>query len=148
MFCKKTPNCINVWLDIRNMQSVAKKTIVRTRSEKNNPEIINDVCNIIIKNFAPKKIVLFGSYAYGKASQHSDIDLLVLVDENSSLARLIKRDRYGEILKLFLDSRLGIDAIVLTTTELQTIIDENEGEWDLILEILEEGKTLYEYHAD
>lgn len=130
------------------MQSVAKKTIVRTRSEKNNPEIINDVCNIIIKNFAPKKIVLFGSYAYGKASQHSDIDLLVLVDENSSLARLIKRDRYGEILKLFLDSRLGIDAIVLTTTELQTIIDENEGEWDLILEILEEGKTLYEYHAD
>lgn len=130
------------------MPSVTKRNVVRSRSGRIRPEIIKNVCDTIVDKFAPTKIVLFGSYATGKTSRDSDLDLLVLVDEDSSLARLIKRDRYGEILNLFRDSRLGIDAIVLTDAELKRIIDENEGEWDLILEILEEGKTLYERHAD
>ncbi len=53
-------------------------------------------------------------------------------------------DRYGEILRLFRYKGFGLDAIVVTNKEVQKLIDENEGEWDLILEILNEGQTRYD----
>src|SRR6266478_2096464 len=34
----------------------------------------------IARRFRPRKIVLFGSYAYGKPTQDSDVDLLVIMD--------------------------------------------------------------------
>ncbi|MCC7202485.1 MAG: nucleotidyltransferase domain-containing protein [Nitrospirae bacterium] len=34
----------------------------------------------IIDNFNPEKIILFGSYAYGKPTENSDIDLMVVMD--------------------------------------------------------------------
>jgi len=34
----------------------------------------------IVEAFAPEKIILFGSYAYGQPEFHSDIDLLVVTN--------------------------------------------------------------------
>jgi predicted nucleotidyltransferase len=34
----------------------------------------------IAKEFDPERIILFGSYAYGNPSPHSDVDLLVIMD--------------------------------------------------------------------
>ncbi|MBI4698748.1 MAG: nucleotidyltransferase domain-containing protein, partial [Nitrospirae bacterium] len=34
----------------------------------------------ITNNFNPEKIILFGSYAYGKPTKDSDIDLMVIMD--------------------------------------------------------------------
>jgi predicted nucleotidyltransferase len=34
----------------------------------------------IIDNFNPEKIILFGSYAYGRPTKDSDIDLMVIMD--------------------------------------------------------------------
>lgn len=48
------------------------------------------------------------------------------------------------MLKLFHYRSFGLDAMVLTESEIEKIQHENEGEWDLVLEILEEGKTLYD----
>lgn len=36
--------------------------------------------------FSPVAIYLFGSYAYGQPGQHSDIDLLVIVEDSSLTA--------------------------------------------------------------
>jgi hypothetical protein len=33
---------------------------------------------LIVERFRPDKIILFGSYAYGEPSEHSDFDLLVV----------------------------------------------------------------------
>ena len=33
---------------------------------------------LIVERFHPDKIILFGSYAYGQPSEHSDFDLLVV----------------------------------------------------------------------
>jgi uncharacterized protein len=34
----------------------------------------------VTENFNPEKIILFGSYAYGKPTKDSDIDLMVVMD--------------------------------------------------------------------
>ena len=40
---------------------------------------IQKFCDAVAREFHPKKIVLFGSYAYGKPTKDSDVDLLVVM---------------------------------------------------------------------
>lgn len=41
---------------------------------------LNIIIQKITENFNPKKIILFGSYAYGSPTKDSDIDLMVIMD--------------------------------------------------------------------
>ena len=41
----------------------------------------------IAERFRPEKIILFGSYAYGKPTPHSDVDLLIVKDLQQSPVR-------------------------------------------------------------
>ncbi len=120
---------------------------LETRPKRVTPAVIHAVCRRIIDNVRPEKIVLFGSQANGASKRDSDLDLLVIIDSQNPLAALKTHDRYGQILRLFRYKGFGLDAIVVTNKEVQKLIDENEGEWDLILEILDEGKILYEQKA-
>jgi len=43
--------------------------------------------NAIAREFRPRKIVLFGSYAYGKPTEDSDVDLLVIMPFNRKRGR-------------------------------------------------------------
>ena len=114
------------------------------RTREITPDLIAAVKERVVQNLHPKKVVLFGSQANGTASQGSDIDLLVVLSDEHPLAALQCRDRFGEMLRLFRYRSFGLDAIILTDTEVQKLRDENEGEWDFVLEILDGGKTLYE----
>lgn len=40
---------------------------------------IYELCDRIVQEFHPERIILFGSYAYGKPSEDSDIDILVIL---------------------------------------------------------------------
>lgn len=42
-------------------------------------DAIRDLSARIAESFQPEKIILFGSYAYGTASEDSDVDLLVIL---------------------------------------------------------------------
>jgi predicted nucleotidyltransferase len=108
------------------------------------PEVINVVCTQIVRHYYPDKIFLFGSQAQGTGKEDSDLDLLIIIDNTNPLAVLKRRDRYSQILRLFQHKKFGLDAIVLTNQEVQKLIAENEGEWDLIGEIINNGKILYE----
>jgi len=56
-------------------------------------EIIN-LTNKIIEVTSPQKIYLFGSFAYGKPSNDSDIDLCIIIRDNQARKRdLIKSIR-------------------------------------------------------
>lgn len=39
---------------------------------------------VLIDQFRPEQVILFGSYAYGKPDEHSDVDLLVVKPIESS----------------------------------------------------------------
>ena len=40
---------------------------------------IQQVSDEIARRFRPERIILFGSYAYGTPTEHSDVDLLVVM---------------------------------------------------------------------
>lgn len=117
------------------------------RTRRITPTLIAAVNNRIVEHLQPRKVVLFGSQASGKATRESDIDLLVVLDDRHTLAPLKRRDRFGKVLDLFPYRSFGLDAIVLIEAEVKELQEKNEGEWDLVLEVLKEGRTLYERAA-
>jgi predicted nucleotidyltransferase len=42
---------------------------------------------VLVENFKPQLVILFGSYAYGQPDQHSDVDLLIVKELNRSPVR-------------------------------------------------------------
>jgi len=63
---------------------------------------------VLVDRFHPEKIMLFGSYAYGKPDSNSDVDLLVIKDiKGSSISE--KRD----ILKAWRNLRWSGDPLPL-----------------------------------
>lgn len=91
--------------------------------------------NIIssLKQFNPQKIVLFGSYAYGKPNPESDLDILVVVDTDKKFHQRIQQ------LRPLLPKNKAVDLIVLTPQEYQTARGVNP----LVVEIDSKGKVLY-----
>lgn len=47
-------------------------------------ETIPKVVDRIIRRYRPKRVILFGSYANGRPTKDSDIDILVVADEPPS----------------------------------------------------------------
>ena len=44
-------------------------------------EQIQAVVRRIVEGYAPDRIILFGSYAYGEPNEHSDLDLLIIKEK-------------------------------------------------------------------
>ena len=44
------------------------------------PELLQEVTGRIIDAVDPEKIVLFGSHVWGKPTEDSDVDIMVIVD--------------------------------------------------------------------
>lgn len=94
------------------------------------------IIEIIIQNYSPEKIILFGSLANGEISESSDIDLVIIKDTKE---RFI--DRLHKV-RLMSRPEVGVDFIVYTPQEVRNI--KKEKRRFFIKEILEKGKILYE----
>ena len=96
---------------------------------------IKRMCRQIAGAFKPDKIILFGSRAYGKPREDSDIDLLVIMPyAGSHAAQAVKILRHLDVLA-------PIDLLVRTAKEVRERI---EMEDDFIEEIVRRGKVMYE----
>jgi predicted nucleotidyltransferase len=91
----------------------------------------------ISEKFDPEKIILFGSYAYGKPTAWSDIDLLVVMD--TPKGELETSLEIRETLPFLL--MFGLDIVAKS----HQVIERRKklGDWFLI-DITEKGKVLYE----
>ena len=97
---------------------------------------INDVVDRIIYSIKPKKVILFGSYAYGQPTDDSDVDILV-VKEDSDVP-VYKRGR--KIRKHLRGMNIPMDILVYTEEE----VDEwKDVKASLLHQIIEKGKVLY-----
>ncbi len=98
---------------------------------------IDKIIQLIIANYKPEKIILFGSYAYGKPTEDSDLDLLIVKDSD-----LPRYKRAREIRKLLWGiTDVPKDIMVYTQAE----IDEWQGVKEaFVTQIVKNGRVLYE----
>ena len=84
--------------------------------------------------FRPKKIILFGSCAYGTPQADSNVDLLVIVPARNRIDQSVRIRRAT-------GHRFPLDLIVRTPEYVRRRIED--GDW-FLREIVSEGKVLYE----
>jgi predicted nucleotidyltransferase len=97
---------------------------------------IRDFCERIVENFQPSRVILFGSYAHGKPTIDSDVDILVVLPfegKNSHKA--------SEIIMTVGHPGFPVDLIVRTPEEIKERL--SMGDY-FIKEIFERGEVLYE----
>lgn len=103
-------------------------------------EISNNLKTIIEKinsNFNTKKIILFGSFAYGSPNNSSDIDLCIIMDLNNERKIQVMREIRNHIYDV---SLLPLDLVIYTEEEFATRVSNPTT---LEYKIEKEGKVLY-----
>jgi len=98
-------------------------------------DIVDKVIDIIVDNFSPHMIVVFGSVADRTAREDSDLDIFVVMDSELSYHR-----RATEIYLKLLDIHLPMDIIAVTPEEYEA---NKDNEASFMSEILSTGKVVY-----
>jgi len=88
--------------------------------------------------YLPEKIILYGSYAYGRPDEESDIDLLIIKETSERPV-----DRRIAVRKLVSDIRRKVpfSSLVITPGELSERLRIGD---DFFIEIVNKGEVLYE----
>jgi predicted nucleotidyltransferase len=90
---------------------------------------------VLIAQYRPQKILLFGSAAGGQTTVWSDLDLVIIKDTGKRFL-----DRIKEVMQL-LQPRVGVDILVYTPEEFARLSQARHFVRD---EIIGKGKVLYE----
>jgi predicted nucleotidyltransferase len=97
---------------------------------------IRQAAQKIVDAVDPEKIILFGSFAYGKPNYDSDVDLLVIMESDKSA-----HARSAQISEILCPRPVPVDIVVRTTAEVTERLAIGEY---FFQEILTKGKVLYE----
>jgi predicted nucleotidyltransferase len=90
----------------------------------------------IAERFHPDKIILFGSYAYGRPHEESDVDLMVIMPCRNAIDQAIRIDRAFE-------RPFALDLHVRTPYQIKQRLKEGDCDW-FLWEVMTKGKVLYE----
>jgi predicted nucleotidyltransferase len=107
-----------------------------TDSEDTN-KVIQSILRKLIAEYAPQKVILFGSHVYGSPGRDSDIDLLIIKE---TADRFI--DRWVTVQGILTGTHrfLPVETLVLTPGEIEYRLAVGD---QFIAEILEKGEILY-----
>lgn len=81
-------------------------------------EEIQDIVQKIVASYAPQKVILFGSHAYGEPDEGSDLDFLVIMDTT-----LPPSERYVKLRQSLGPLGTPVDIFVLTPEEFEETRD-------------------------
>ncbi|HEX6034745.1 MAG TPA: nucleotidyltransferase domain-containing protein [Anaerolineales bacterium] len=96
---------------------------------------ISSFARQVARHFHPQKIILFGSYAYGKPTEDSDVDILVVMPFRG------RNPEKATEIWMATKPRFPIDIMVRKPAELKKRIEMGDF---FLREIMEKGKVLYE----
>jgi len=99
-------------------------------------QALDHILQVLIEEYQPQRVILFGSLAAGQIDAASDIDLAIVKDTSQPFLARLKE------VALLCQSPVGVDYLVYTPQELEQLIAENNT--FVQIEILEKGKVLYE----
>ena len=88
----------------------------------------------VVEKFHPEKVILFGSHAYGKPDEGSDVDLMVIMPAKNELSQSI---RIGQAFW----PPFALDLLVCTPENLAKRLSWND--W-FLKEVVEKGIALYD----
>jgi predicted nucleotidyltransferase len=106
-------------------------------------EILNELI-MLLKASNPYKIILFGSCANGNPNENSDIDLMVILDNNhisKTYEERLNKRIFIRNLVLEINRKIPLDILVYSREELNKI--KEHGNY-FIDEIERTGKVIYE----
>jgi predicted nucleotidyltransferase len=100
-------------------------------------KVIKRLAQVIAQKYRPEKIILFGSYAYGKPDKDSDIDLLIVKKTKKSFF-----NRLYEVRRIASEARRGypFEPVVLTPREVKERLEIGDQFFE---EVMNKGKILY-----
>ncbi|HET9429779.1 MAG TPA: nucleotidyltransferase domain-containing protein [Chitinophagaceae bacterium] len=103
--------------------------------EKITQKAISSFARQVARQFKPQKIILFGSYAYGKPGADSDVDILVVLP--------FKGRNPEKATEIWMATKPGfpVDIMVRKPAELEKRLKMGDF---FLREITEKGKVLYE----
>ena len=100
-----------------------------------NLKTIKSFCDRVAREFRPQRIILFGSYAYGRPTEASDVDLLVIMPvRGDTIAKAVE-------MQLKVPAPFPLDLLVRTPRKVRERLKLDD--W-FMRDILENGKVLYE----
>ena len=103
-----------------------------------NIEEIRRYVRDVARAFASERVVLFGSYAEGRPTEDSDVDLLVVMEHKG-------RDvEQAYAIRKTIPGTFPLDLVVRTPSGLQRRLSENDT---FLTTIWRSGKTLHERRA-
>lgn len=102
---------------------------------------IQEVADIIVEEIQPEKILLFGSYATGIPNKHSDVDIIVIVNE-----KLDRKNRIDTLTKLNMKTALPnlMFPKDFKMYSLNEYAELKENQYSFLYSALQNAKTLYE----
>ena len=97
---------------------------------------IQRYCDAIAAAFQPRRIILFGSHAYGRATQDSDVDVLVVMPKSRRPLRRMALQIREKIAATF-----PVDILVRSDADIARRLEDRES---FILDVTEKGRVMYE----
>ena len=91
---------------------------------------------VLIREYEPEKLILFGSAAQGEIHEWSDLDLVVIKRTDKPLL-----ERIEEVMRL-VRPKVGLDVLVYTPEEMEDLVDERRV--FVLDEIIYKGAVAYE----
>jgi uncharacterized protein len=96
---------------------------------------IREIVQQIVERFRPQKVILFGSYAQGKPTKDSDVDLLVIMETNEQALHAAAR------ISAAIDHPFPLDILVFRPSDLKASL-ERRGVF--ATEVIAKGLVLHE----
>lgn len=107
------------------------------KSKKVNRRLLKNVVEKILDRVNPAKIILFGSWAYGLPQAGSDLDILVIVNNNIKS----KYDLTTKLYTALFDVDVAKDIVVASSAQVK---DWENVPQAFLTKIVNKGKLLYE----
>jgi predicted nucleotidyltransferase len=104
--------------------------------KKIDDSIMEEIIRRIVESAQPEKIVLFGSHAYGRPHEGSDLDILVVMESD-----LPRYKRAVPIYRALAGLLIGKDVLVYTPQEIDAWSEIPQA---FITQVMEKGRIIYE----
>ena len=98
--------------------------------------LLSQITTRIVDAIHPEKIILFGSYAWGKPDESSDVDLFIVVPRSDQPSYR----RAAEVYRFIRGIGVPVDIVVQTHDEVER---SKRVATSLANRVLEQGKVLY-----